>query len=136
MRKLVFVLAFVLIAAFVIACAAPAPTATPVPPTAVPPTVAPTAKPAPKGELNVLCTPQEVWCAGMKKEFETKYPGVTVNYIRLSAGEAVTRLANEKSNPTFDIWWGGPIDSQIAAKQQGLLTPYKTDAKPTSSILS
>jgi iron(III) transport system substrate-binding protein len=101
-------------------------------PTAIPPTAAPptaTAKPAPKGDLNLLCTPQEIWCAGMKKEFEAKYPGVTVNYIRLSAGEAVTRLANEKSNPQFDIWWGGPIDSAIAAKQQGLLQPYKTDGQ-------
>ena len=82
-----------------------------------------------KGELNLLCTPQEVWCAGMKKEFEAKYPGVTVNYIRLSAGEAVTRLRNEKANPQFDIWWGGPIDSQIAAKKEGLLEPYKTAAQ-------
>ena len=105
---------------------APAPTTAP---TAVPPTAAPTAKPAPKGDLNLLCTPQEVWCAGMKKEFEAKYPGVTVNYIRLSAGEAVTRLRNEKSNPQFDIWWGGPIDSAIAAKKEGLLEPYKTDAQ-------
>ncbi len=156
MRKLLLVLALVLMAAFVIACAAPAPTATPVPPTAapkpteapkptdapkpteapkptaVPPTaVPPTAvpKPAPKGELNLLCTPQEEWCAGMKKEFEAKYTGVTVNYIRLSAGEAVTRLRNEKANPQFDIWWGGPIDSQIAAKAEGLLEPYKTDAQ-------
>ena len=65
----------------------------------------------------------------MKKEFEAKYPGVTVNYIRLSAGEAVTRLRNEKANPQFDIWWGGPIDSAIAAKKEGLLEPYKTDAQ-------
>jgi len=134
MRSKLFILsALVLLVIVVVACA-PAPT--PVP-TAPPPTAAPASsaassaasKPAPKGELNVLCGPQEIWCAGMKKEFETKYPGVTVNYIRLSAGEAVTRLANEKSNPTFDIWWGGPIDSQISAKQQGLLQPYKTDAQ-------
>src|SRR5687768_18458080 len=24
-------------------------------------------------ELNVLCTPQEQWCQGMKQEFEAKY---------------------------------------------------------------
>jgi len=119
---------------FVLVLAACAPAATPVPPTAAPqPTAAPV-KPteAPKvlkGELNLLCTPQEEWCAGMKKEFEAKYPGVTVNYIRLSAGEAVTRLRNEKSNPQFDIWWGGPIDSAIAAKAEGLLEPYKTAAQ-------
>ena len=107
-------------------CAAVPPTAVPQPTAAPKPTEAPKAL---KGELNLLCTPQEVWCAGMKKEFEAKYPGVTVNYIRLSAGEAVTRLRNEKSNPQFDIWWGGPIDSAIAAKAEGLLEPYKTAAQ-------
>lgn len=112
--------------------AAPAPTTAAVVPTSAP--AAPTAVPAAptvalKGDLNLLCTPQEEWCAGMKKEFEAKYPGVTVNYIRLSAGESVTRLRNEKANPQFDIWWGGPIDSQIAAKQEGLLEPYKTAAQ-------
>lgn len=102
--------------------AAPKPTT---PPTAVPPTVAPT-KPPLKGDLNLLCTPQEVWCQGMKKEFEALYPGVTVNYIRLSSGESLTRIRNEKANPQFDIWWGGPIDSFIAAKAEGLLEPYKS----------
>ena len=32
-------------------------------------------------ELNVLCTPQEEWCQGMKQEFEAKY-GITVNYVK------------------------------------------------------
>ena len=135
-KTMSFVLMFVLVTAVSAACA-PAATPTPAP---VPPTAAPQPTEAPKvlkGELNLLCTPQEVWCAGMKKEFEAKYPGVTVNYIRLSAGEAVTRLRNEKSNPQFDIWWGGPIDSHIAAKKEGLLEPYKTTrVKPTSSIPS
>jgi iron(III) transport system substrate-binding protein len=107
--------------------AAPLPTA--VPPTAPPPTAVPTATKAPlKGELSLLCTPQQVWCEGMKKEFEARYPGVTVNFIRLSSGEALTRLRNEKVNPQFDIWWGGPIDSFIAAKKEGLLEPYKSAA--------
>lgn len=42
-------------------------------------------------ELNVLCTPQEEWCQGMKQEFEAKY-GITVNYVRMSAGEALARI--------------------------------------------
>jgi iron(III) transport system substrate-binding protein len=74
-------------------------------------------------EVNVLCTPQEEWCQGMKQEFEAKY-GITVNYVRMSSGEALARLRAEKDNPQFDIWWGGPIDSFVAAKQEGLLEPY------------
>jgi iron(III) transport system substrate-binding protein len=76
-------------------------------------------------ELNLLCTPQEEWCQGMKQEFEAKY-GITVNYVRLSAGEALARIQAEKDNPTFDIWWGGPVDSFIAAKGAGVLEPYNS----------
>ncbi len=74
-------------------------------------------------ELNVLCTPQEEWCQGMKQEFEAKF-GITVNYVRMSSGEALARLQAEKDNPQFDIWWGGPIDAYIAAKEAGVLQPY------------
>jgi iron(III) transport system substrate-binding protein len=76
-------------------------------------------------ELNVLCTPQEQWCQGMKQEFEAKY-GITVNYVRMSSGEALARLQAEKDNPQFDIWWGGPIDSFVAAKGEGLLETYES----------
>jgi iron(III) transport system substrate-binding protein len=30
----------------------------------------------------------------------------------------------EKDAPTFDIWWGGPIDSFVSAKGKGLLEKY------------
>jgi iron(III) transport system substrate-binding protein len=76
-------------------------------------------------ELNLLCTPQVQWCEGMKVEFEKIYPEITVNFVRMSSGESLTRLRNEKDNPQFDIWWGGPIDSFIAAKQEGLLEEYE-----------
>jgi iron(III) transport system substrate-binding protein len=74
-------------------------------------------------ELNVLCTPQEEWCQGMKQEFEEKYD-ITVNYVRMSSGESLARLRAEKDNPQFDIWWGGPIDSFVAAKGEDLLEAY------------
>lgn len=98
--------------------------AAPVPPTAAPqPTEAPKAL---KGELNQLCIVNEEPCVGMKKEFEAKYPGVTLNYVRLSAGEALTRVRNEKTNPQFDVMYGGSIDTYISAKKEGLLEPYKS----------
>lgn len=74
-------------------------------------------------ELNVLCTPQEEWCAGMKAEFEKEF-GITVSYVRMSSGEALARVQAEKDNPSFDIWWGGPADSFIAAKEAGVLEAY------------
>jgi len=60
-------------------------------------TAAPTAAPTEQitdTELNVLCTPQEQWCQGMKQEFEAKY-GITVNYVRMSSGEALARIQAE-----------------------------------------
>ena len=101
--------------------AAPAEPAAPVAPAAPAATEAPAA--ITDTELNVLCTPQEEWCQGMKQEFEAKY-GITVNYVRMSAGEALARIEAEKDAPTFDIWWGGPIDSFISAKGKGLLETY------------
>ena len=77
-------------------------------------------------ELNLLCTPQVQWCEGMKAEFEKANPTITVNFVRMSSGESLTRLRNEKDNPQFDIWWGGPIDSFVAAKGEGLLEAYNS----------
>lgn len=85
---------------------------------------APTERPELSGTLNLLCTPQILWCEGMKSEFQKVYPRVTVEFVRLSSGEALTRPRNERANPQFDIWSGGPIDSFIAAKQEGLLEAY------------
>ncbi|HEY9076431.1 MAG TPA: ABC transporter substrate-binding protein [Anaerolineaceae bacterium] len=118
--------ALILVATLLAACA---PAATPAP-TQAPSsaTKAPEATKAPAikdKELNLLCTPQEEWCQGMKQEFEKKY-GITVNYVRMSAGEALARIQAEKDNPTFDIWWGGPVDSFIAAKESGLLEKYNS----------
>lgn len=89
------------------------------------PAAPPTQAPIKDKELNLLCTPQEEWCQGMKQEFEKKY-GITVNYVRMSAGEALARVQAEKDNPTFDIWWGGPIDSYVAAKDAGILYQYNS----------
>ncbi len=102
------------------ACATPAATTS-----APAATSAPTTATIKDTELNLLCTPQEEYCAGMKAEFEKKF-GITVNYVRMSAGEALARLQAEKDNPSFDIWWGGPADSFIAAKQAGVLEAYNS----------
>ncbi len=74
-------------------------------------------------EVNVLCTPAEEWCIGVKQEFEAAY-GIQVNYVRLSAGDSLARLRSEADNPQFDLWWGGSIDSYIPAKAEGLLATY------------
>jgi iron(III) transport system substrate-binding protein len=76
-------------------------------------------------ELNLLCVPQEEWCQGMKEEFEKEF-GITVNYVRMSTGEALARLEAEKDNPQFDIMWGGPIDTYIAGSNEGAFEQYES----------
>lgn len=76
-------------------------------------------------ELNLLCVPQEEWCQGMKEEFEEEF-GITVNYVRMSTGEALARLEAEKDNPQFDIMWGGPIDTYISGKEADVFDPYES----------
>ena len=135
-RKASGLMILVLMLAAILSACAPAATETPAvvtePPADATEAPAATEEPAPATEapaeitdteLNVLCTPQEQWCQGMKQEFEAKY-GITVNYVRMSSGEALARVQAEKDNPQFDIWWGGPIDSFVAAKGEGLLEAY------------
>jgi len=55
-------------------------------------TQTPSTRPDLSGTLNLLCTPQIVWCEGMKAEFQKVYPKVTVEFMRLSSGESLTRL--------------------------------------------
>jgi iron(III) transport system substrate-binding protein len=83
------------------------------------------------GTLNVLCTPQELWCVEMTKAFQEK-TGITTKFIRLSSGESLTRLIASKGNPEFDVWTGGPNDSHISGRIQGVLDTYKS---PTRNML-
>ncbi len=55
-----------------------------------------------------------------------KETGIKVNYIRLSAGEMLTRVAAEKENPQAALMFGGSTDNYIAAEEQGLLEPYQS----------
>ncbi len=75
--------------------------------------------------LTVLCTPQEDWCVAMTQAFEAE-TGIKTNYVRLSSGEALARIRASKDNPEFSIWWGGPADTFIAAKEEGLFQAYES----------
>jgi iron(III) transport system substrate-binding protein len=83
------------------------------------------------GTLNVLCGAQEAWCLAMTSAFQKK-TGITTKFVRLSAGEGLTRLVASKNNPEFDVWHGGPNDTYISARTQGVLDTYKS---PTRNML-
>ena len=76
------------------------------------------------GKLVVMASPQQPWIDAQTAFFQKKFNIETVS-TRLSGGEALAKLKAESGNPSFDVWWGSPIDSFISAQKQGLLAPYK-----------
>jgi iron(III) transport system substrate-binding protein len=75
------------------------------------------------GPLTVLAGPQEDWSQAMVAAFQ-KETGIETSYVRLSSGEAFSRLQAEAGSPSFDVWWGGPNEGQSAAYAEGLIEPY------------
>jgi iron(III) transport system substrate-binding protein len=55
-----------------------------------------------------------------------KATGITVEWYRMSAGEVVARLRAEAKNPQSSIWFGAPSSEFVAAREAGLLEPYKS----------
>jgi iron(III) transport system substrate-binding protein len=75
--------------------------------------------------LTVLCTPQEDWCVAMTQAFQEE-TGIETNYVRLSSGESLARVRAGAENPEFSVWWGGPADAFIAAKEEELIEQYES----------
>jgi len=59
-------------------------------------------------------------------ELFQKETGITVNFVRLSGGEAVARMEAERANPQASIWVGGVGLDHITAKTKDLTTPYRS----------
>lgn len=113
--------------------AKPAAPAAPPAATTAPAKPAEAAKPPAKGagKLNVLASPQQPWIEAQVKAFSDKFK-VETNFVRKSGGEALAQLRAEAGRPSFDVWWGSPIDSFISASKDGLLENY---VPPTAADL-
>lgn len=63
---------------------------------------------------------------GAENTFEefTKKTGIKVEYVSMSTGEALAKIKAENGNTTNDIWFGGGVDSYIAARDLGYLESY------------
>ncbi len=55
-----------------------------------------------------------------------KDTGITVHYVRLSAGEMATRVEAEKAKPNASLMFGGSSDTYISANGKGLLEAYQS----------
>lgn len=82
---------------------------------------------APAGRVTVLCSPNPAWCDAVRAELP-KATGLTVDFLRLSSGEALARLRAERQNPTFDVWFGGTGDPHIVANEDGVTEFYRPKA--------
>jgi iron(III) transport system substrate-binding protein len=52
--------------------------------------------------------------------------GIRVELLTMSSGEVLARLQAEKANPQTDVWFGGGSDAFIQAKEEGLITAYRS----------
>lgn len=82
-----------------------------------------TTEPALEDDLVILCTPTEEWCEVARAAFEEE-TGISTEYLRLSAGEAIARLEAEGDDPSFDVWFGGPSVGPATATLSGRIEPY------------
>ena len=73
--------------------------------------------------LNVYSIMPEKYATKIFSEF-TKDTGISVNFVRLSSGEALARLIAEKGNPQVDALWGGPADTYEAGIPEGVFEQY------------
>jgi iron(III) transport system substrate-binding protein len=81
---------------------------------------------APDNRVVVVCSPDPDWCELVKSEFSRT--GIQLEYLRLSAGEALARLRAERQNPTFDVWFGGTGDPHFVAAAEGVTEFYRPKA--------
>lgn len=56
----------------------------------------------------------------------TKDTGIKVEFLDMSSGEVLARAEAEGGKPMADVWFGGGLDSFIAAKNKGLLEQYRS----------
>lgn len=78
------------------------------------------------GELVVYGSCEEEYLAAACAQFE-KQTGVKTTYQRLSTGEVLTKIEEEKGNPSADVWFGGTTDPYNEAASKGLLEPYNAE---------
>ena len=82
------------------------------------------AAPAAAETLNVYTAWPESLSQPIFKAY-TARTGVQVNFIRLSTGELIARATAERNTPRADLIWGAPGDGFAAAKEAGIIEPYR-----------
>ena len=74
-------------------------------------------------EINAYSIMPEKYVSKVTQAF-TEDTGIKVNFMRFSAGEALSRLVAEKANPQVDVLIGGPADTYEAGVKEGIFEKY------------
>ncbi|MEI6874000.1 MAG: ABC transporter substrate-binding protein [Spirochaetota bacterium] len=80
--------------------------------------------------VSVYASSDEALAKQLFTQFE-KETNIKVNFVRLSGGEAISRMEAEKENPQASVWFGGVGLDHISGKVKGLTTPYKSRVADT-----
>ncbi|KYG33357.1 ABC transporter substrate-binding protein [Alkalihalobacillus trypoxylicola] len=62
-----------------------------------------------------------------------KETGINVTHYRMSSSAILEKIREEKDEPIASVWYGGPSDTFIQAKSEGLLQPY---ISPNAAFIS
>lgn len=76
--------------------------------------------------ISVYTSLDEQLAREVFKAYE-KDTGISIEWVRLSTGEAVSRMMAEKNNPQASIWVGGVGLGHIQAKESGLTFPFTSE---------
>ncbi|SFB03565.1 ABC transporter substrate-binding protein [Clostridium frigidicarnis] len=77
-------------------------------------------------KLTIYCGLMEDHMVKTVDEFK-KETGIQAEAVRMSSGEILGRLRAEKENPKASVWFGGPADAFVQAKEDGLLENYVSE---------
>lgn len=126
MKKLIsLILAACMLGGAVVGCGAqPEPAQEPIQSAGQPSAAAPADPPA-YDRLTVFTSYPESELPTYFNAFE-RDTGITIDYIRLSAGEMTTRVLAERANPTASIVYGCTIDNFITLAEEGMLEAYQS----------
>jgi iron(III) transport system substrate-binding protein len=78
-----------------------------------------------QNSVSAYTTLEEPLAKTLFEQFQRE-TGITVNFVRLSGGEAVARMEAESANPQASIWVGGVGLDHITAQSKSLTTPYRS----------
>jgi iron(III) transport system substrate-binding protein len=82
-----------------------------------------------QGEVDVICSVPIIWCQAMAAAFQ-RDTGITVSVVQKSTGEAVARIAYERTDPRHDVWYAGAGDQHLQAANLGLTEEYRSPMLP------